>query len=46
MKTLATYDNNLKKFILHTPNFEAAKCWVGSLGNYVFSNILIHSIHI
>lgn len=33
MRTKALYDNNLKKFILHTPDFEAAKCWVGSLGN-------------
>jgi len=32
MRTTAFYDNNLKQFILHTPDFEAAKCWVGSLG--------------
>jgi acyl-CoA oxidase len=34
MRTVALYDNNIKKFILNTPDFEAAKCWVGSLGNY------------
>ncbi|VVC41968.1 Acyl-CoA oxidase/dehydrogenase, central domain,Acyl-CoA oxidase,Acyl-CoA oxidase, C-terminal,Acyl- [Cinara cedri] len=32
MRTTASYDNDLKQFILHTPDFEAAKCWVGSLG--------------
>ena len=32
MRTTATYDNNTKEFILHTPDFEAAKCWVGNLG--------------
>jgi len=32
MRTTAFYDNNLKQFILNTPDFEAAKCWVGSLG--------------
>ncbi|KAI5751838.1 hypothetical protein M8J77_011288 [Diaphorina citri] len=32
MKTLARYCPKTQHFILHTPNFEAAKCWVGSLG--------------
>jgi acyl-CoA oxidase len=32
MKTTATYDIDTKSFILNTPNFEAAKCWVGNLG--------------
>lgn len=35
MRTTALYDNNLKQFVLHTPDFEAAKCWVGSLGNFI-----------
>jgi len=43
MRTRALYDNDSKQFILHTPDFEAAKCWVGSLGalQYLvhFSNI-------
>lgn len=38
MRTTATYDINSKKFILHTPDFEAAKCWVGSLGNNNINN--------
>lgn len=32
MRTRATYDQNTQEFIIHTPDFEAAKCWVGNLG--------------
>ncbi|KAL2721083.1 peroxisomal acyl-coenzyme A oxidase 3 [Vespula maculifrons] len=32
MRTTATYDVNKKTFCLHSPDFEAAKCWVGGLG--------------
>ncbi|XP_018398921.1 PREDICTED: peroxisomal acyl-coenzyme A oxidase 3 isoform X2 [Cyphomyrmex costatus] len=32
MRTTATYDVATKSFILHTPDFEAAKCWAGNLG--------------
>lgn len=32
MQTRATYDKYSKEFILHSPNFEAAKCWAGGLG--------------
>lgn len=42
MRTTASYDHNLKQFILHTPDFEAAKCWVGSLGNNVFNYCRIY----
>lgn len=31
MKTTATYDVASKSFILNTPDFESAKCWVGNL---------------
>jgi len=44
MRTTALYDNNLKQFILHTPDFEAAKCWVGSLGMlcyFAFNRIIL-----
>lgn len=32
MRTRATYDPNTEEFIIHTPDFEAAKCWIGNLG--------------
>lgn len=32
MRTEARYNLHTQNFVLHTPDFEAAKCWVGSLG--------------
>lgn len=32
MRTTAKYDVTTKQFILHSPDFEAAKCWIGNLG--------------
>lgn len=32
MRTRATYDTERKGFVMHTPDFEAAKCWAGLLG--------------
>uniref|UniRef100_A0A182W7I8 Acyl-coenzyme A oxidase n=1 Tax=Anopheles minimus TaxID=112268 RepID=A0A182W7I8_9DIPT len=32
MRTTATYDPAAGEYILHTPDFEAAKCWIGNLG--------------
>lgn len=32
LRTTATYDNESQEFIINTPDFEAAKCWVGNLG--------------
>lgn len=29
MRTTATYDKEAHQFVLHTPDFEAAKCWAG-----------------
>lgn len=33
MRTTATYDPQTQQFVLHSDDFEAAKCWVGNLGN-------------
>ncbi|CAB0036875.1 unnamed protein product [Trichogramma brassicae] len=32
MRTTATYEPESRSFVLHTPDFQAAKCWVGNLG--------------
>lgn len=34
MRTTATYDAKTQEFILQTPDFQAAKCWAGNLGNH------------
>jgi len=32
MRTIAKYDKETQEFVFHTPDFEAAKCWAGLLG--------------
>lgn len=32
LQTRVTYDTKAKEFVIHSPNFEAAKCWAGGLG--------------
>ncbi|XP_071443002.1 peroxisomal acyl-coenzyme A oxidase 3-like [Hetaerina americana] len=46
LRTTATYDTNAQEFILNSPDFEAAKCWVGNLGKccthaIVFAQLIV-----
>ncbi|XP_066594499.1 peroxisomal acyl-coenzyme A oxidase 3-like [Prorops nasuta] len=55
MRTIATFDPKTKDFVLHTPDFQAAKCWVGGLGKVsthaiLFANLITsdgadHGLH-
>lgn len=40
MRTTATYDPATKQFIIHSADFEAAKFWVGSLGEFLIAYCL------
>ncbi|KAK5644685.1 hypothetical protein RI129_005985 [Pyrocoelia pectoralis] len=49
MKTTATYNEETQDFILHTPDFQAAKCWSGNLGlsctiGVVFAQLYIKKV--
>jgi acyl-CoA oxidase len=35
MRTTATFDIKTQEFVFHTPDFQAAKCWAGNLGNFL-----------
>lgn len=41
MRTTATFDVNTQEFILNTPDFEAAKCWVGNMGTARYQNYFL-----
>lgn len=54
MRTVATYDEKKREFILNSPDFEAAKCWAGGLGQgathaIIYAKLLInntdHGLH-
>lgn len=46
MRTESRYDPASQCFVLHTPDFEAAKCWAGNLGNRdklcVYLTVVMH----
>lgn len=35
MRTVVTYDPKSQEFVINTPDFEGAKCWVGNLGELI-----------
>lgn len=40
MRTTAHFDVATDEFIIHTPDFEAAKCWIGNLGALISCQLL------
>lgn len=40
LRTTATYDPVAQDFVINTPDFKAAKCWIGNLG-IVSTNLCI-----
>lgn len=44
MRTTATYDKEAEQFVLHTPDFEAAKCWAGGKILVFNSNLQLHPV--
>lgn len=45
MQTKATYDKDSQGFVIHSPNFEAAKCWSGLLGQNATHTVLYAQLY-
>ena len=45
MRTEARYDAKTKEFVFHTPDFEAAKCWIGSLGKVATHAVIFAQLY-
>jgi acyl-CoA oxidase len=46
MRTTATYDAESQEFIIHTPDYEAAKWWVGNLGKHATHAVVAAQLYI
>ncbi|GLV34138.1 uncharacterized protein CBL_00067 [Carabus blaptoides fortunei] len=46
MQTTATYDPCTQEYIINTPNFESAKCYVGNLGKTCNMVLLFAQLHV
>lgn len=44
IRTTATYDKSSKEFVINTPDFEAAKAWVGNLGKTASTILLFANL--
>ncbi|GAB6025232.1 acyl-Coenzyme A oxidase [Chamberlinius hualienensis] len=45
LQTTATYDPTTQEFVINSPNIEAAKCWVGSLGKHANWGLLYAQLY-
>ncbi|KAJ7403353.1 Peroxisomal acyl-coenzyme A oxidase 3 [Pitangus sulphuratus] len=45
IRTTATFDRNTQEFIINTPDFEAAKFWVGNMGKHATHAVLYAQLY-